>query len=157
MRLAAFVSRIGNPDVATWIGAEDACRMATEGGARLLGQEGVLGRVAPGYRADIVFLDLTHVNYIPLNDPLYHVVFCEDGSAVDSVMVDGRMVLEHGRFTTFDEAALRRDAQAAVERLREANAESRIFSQALEAHVALYFVGLANQAYPADRQLAGQV
>ena len=157
MRLAAFVSRIGNPDVETWIGAEDAFRMATEGGARLLGQEGVLGRVAPGYRADIVFLDLTHVNYIPLNDPLYHVVFCEDGSAVDSVMVDGRMVLEHGRFTTFDEAALRRDAQAAVERLREANAESRIFSQALEAHVAMYCVGLANQAYPVDRKLAGQV
>ena len=157
MRLAAFVSRIGNPDVETWIGAEDAFRMATEGGARLLGQEGVLGRVAPGYRADIVFLDLTHVNYIPLNDPLYHVVFCEDGSAVDSVMVDGRMVLEHGRFTTFDEAALRRDAQAAAERLREANAESRIFSQALEAHVAMYCVGLANQAYPVDRKLAGQV
>ena len=154
MRMATFVSRIGNPEVESWLGAEEAFLMATEGGAHLLGQSGVLGRIEPGYRADIVFLELNHVNYIPLNDPLLQLVFGEDGTAVDSVMIDGKMVLEHRRIITIDEAALRREAQATVERLREANAELKTFSLALEEHVSRYCVGLAMESYPVNRKLA---
>ena len=58
---------------------------ATEGGARALG---FAGRIAPGYKADIVLLDLGHPNSLPLNDPVNQLVDTEDGTAVASVTVD---------------------------------------------------------------------
>ena len=38
--------------------------------------------VEPGFAADIVFLDLAHINYVPLRNPLLQVVFAENGAAV---------------------------------------------------------------------------
>ena len=60
------------------------------------------GRSTPGYKADVVFLDLTSINYVPLNDPLLNVVFCEDGTGVDRVMVGGRMLVEGGKVLGVD-------------------------------------------------------
>ena len=59
---------------------------------------GVIGKVAPGYKADLVFLDLANVNFLPLNDAANQIVNCEDSSAVHSVMIGGRMVLEERQF-----------------------------------------------------------
>ena len=39
--------------------------MATEGSAQAMGWAGKLGRIAKGYKADLVFLDLGHINYVP--------------------------------------------------------------------------------------------
>jgi len=87
--------------------------LAMGGSARVLGMESSIGRIEPGYKADIAFLDLRNVNFIPLNDVANQIVNCEDGSAVDSVMIGGRMVLENRRFLTLDYEKLRRAAQAA--------------------------------------------
>ncbi|NIR61041.1 MAG: amidohydrolase family protein, partial [Gammaproteobacteria bacterium] len=73
-----------------WLGSADALTLATAGGARLLGFGDRLGRLAPGCHADIVFLDLGHLNFVPLNDPANQIVNGEDGGAVDSVMIGGR-------------------------------------------------------------------
>ena len=66
MRLASFASKAQRPDVERWVTTDEVALAATEGSARALGFEGKLGRLAPGYKADIVFLDLGHVNWIPL-------------------------------------------------------------------------------------------
>ena len=47
-----------------------------------------IGRIAPGWKADLVLLDLDHPNWLPLNDPVNQLVHCEDGTAVDIVMID---------------------------------------------------------------------
>ena len=125
MRIASFVSRVVTPDMAGWLATDEVLRMATEGSAQALGWAGEIGRVAPGYFADIVFLDLANINFVPLNDATNQIVHSEDSSAVESVMVGGRMVLENGHFTGFDYAKLRGDAEAACERLRGANAGAR--------------------------------
>src|SRR6185436_7995276 len=69
MRLASLVSKGRTPDVERWVTTEEVALAATEGSAKALGFEGRLGRLAPGYKADIVFLDVTSPNWIPLNDP----------------------------------------------------------------------------------------
>ena len=69
MRLASFASKVQGPDHEQWVSTEEALRACTEGGARALGLAKQIGRIAPGYKADIVFLDLEKVNWIPINDP----------------------------------------------------------------------------------------
>jgi guanine deaminase len=117
--------------------------MATEGGARLLGRDGAVGRVAPGHLADLVLLDLDHVNWLPLNDALNQLINTEDGLSVRDVFVGGRQVVRDGRLTTVDEARLARAAEVAAERLRRATTESRWLCDALAPHVACFCRGMA--------------
>lgn len=151
MRLASLVSKGRTPDVEKWITTTDAALAATEGGARALGHEGRLGRLAPGYLADIVFLDLGHPNWIPLNDPTNQLVHTEDGSAVRDVMIGGRLVVKDRRVTTVDMAALRRDAETARRRLAEVNAPMKALYERLAPVVGRYCPGLAHMPYHIDR------
>ena len=79
-----------------------------------------IGRIAPGWKADLVMLDLDHPNWLPLNDPVNQLVHAEDGTAVDGVMIGGRMVVENRRVLTVDLARLRDRAEAARDRLAAA-------------------------------------
>ena len=148
MRLASFVSRVRGPDPMAWLETSEVFRMATEGSAAVLGWGGQLGRLAPGYLADIVFLDLGAPAFVPLNDPVNQVVHAEDGGGVRDVMVGGRMVLEDRVFTQFDYAALRAAVAAATARLAEATVAMKTLAMALENHVGQYCIGLARQPYP---------
>ena len=151
MRLASFVSRIRSLDPQNWLGTEDVLRMATEGSARTLGMCDQIGAVVPGRKADIVFLDLTHPNLIPLNDPVNQLVHTENGGAVDSVMIGGRMVLHRGRFTTVDPADVRRKVANRVAALTKMNRETRTLLHEVEAIVERFCVGLARQPYHLHR------
>ncbi|MGH7312070.1 MAG: amidohydrolase family protein, partial [Candidatus Rokuibacteriota bacterium] len=92
-------------EMGDWIGAREAWAMATVNGARALGFED-LGRVAAGHRADLVCYRLDGVGFTPLNDPLRQLVCGERGQSIDTVVVDGRVVMRSGRIVTVDEAAL---------------------------------------------------
>jgi guanine deaminase len=105
MHFAAAGAHVRGPDPATWPKAEQIFAAATTGSARVLGFEN-LGRIAPGYAADIVFLDLDAPTLIPLNAPLNQLVFGEDGTSVDSVMIGGRFVVRNRKLLTVDLAAL---------------------------------------------------
>lgn len=145
MRLATMVSRVRGREAGQWLSAPEALRAATEGGARALGFEGRIGRIAPGWLADLVLLDLAAPHYVPLNNPVNQVVHCEDGTGVHTVIVGARVLLQDGRFTAFDFDALRRRAEAAVARLAEVNQEARALAQQLEPYVNQYCSGLAAQ------------
>jgi guanine deaminase len=155
MRLASFVSKAQTPDSERWVTTEEVALAATEGSARALGLGDRLGRLAPGYKADIVFLDLGHVNWIPLNDPVNQLVHAEDGGSVDSVMIGGRMVVERRRLTTVDVAALAREAEVARARLAELNAPTRKACEALAEVVARFCPGLAHTPYHITRYVGG--
>ncbi|MEO0821299.1 MAG: amidohydrolase family protein [Pseudomonadota bacterium] len=130
LRLASYLSRICDADRARWLTADEAFEAATLGSAGALGFAR-LGRLEPGWAADIVFLDLGHITYVPLRRPLLQMVFAESGAAIRSVMVAGRMVLEEGRMLTVDEARLRSEAEEAATRLDGQNDAAIRASEAL--------------------------
>jgi len=146
-RLGSFISRIRTHDFDRWLGAEDVHRMATTGSAKAMGFGAKIGKIERGYKADLVFLDLTNINYVPLGDLATQMVFGENGAAVDSVMIDGRMVLDRGEITTLDEAKLRRDANAAAERLFSVKAEKRELARQLQPLVGQFCRSLTCQSY----------
>lgn len=151
-RLAATLSRVADPDPERWVSAPEAFAMATGGGAELLGFDRT-GRIAPGYRADLVFLDRHYCHYVPLRDPLRQAVFAENGAAVARVMIDGRVVFEGGRMLTVDETRLRLQAEEAAERLDRANAGSRELSDAAAAVVGAFCVAQCRCEHPVHRRL----
>jgi guanine deaminase len=142
-RLATGLSRVVDADEARWVTGAEALRMASEHSSQALGWGDSLGRIAPGFAADLVLLDLAQPHYVPLRDPLRQLIHGENGAAVDRVLIGGRVVVERGRVTTIDEPALRRRAQARAEQLDALNAEGRHIAQALRPWVSAFCCGAA--------------
>ena len=153
MRLASFASRLLGTNYHGWLRTEEVLTMATAGSARALGLGNAIGKLAQGYQADIVFLDLDHPNLIPLNDPVNQLVHSENGGAVDSVMIGGRMVLEHGRFPGIDIGALRARIADRVAELKDKTRELKSLADQLEDIVGRFCVGLAREPYPIERRM----
>ena len=146
-----MVSRVQELDYERWLATGEILDMATRGSAGVLGFGDEIGTIEPGRKADIVFLDLVHVNYVPLNDPVNQIVHGEDGTGVESVMIGGRMVLQGRRMVTVDEAKLARDAEAAAERLAVVNADTRAMMERLESAIGRYGVEWSREDYHIER------
>ena len=142
MRLASFSSRIQQHDWSDWLSTREVVALATTGSARALGLADAIGRIAVGCKADLVFLKADDVSLVPLNDPINQLVHCTDGTAVDSVMIGGRLVLDRGRFIGVDYERLVADAGRAAERLVAANAATRAWTTALESVIGGHCSGL---------------
>jgi 5-methylthioadenosine/S-adenosylhomocysteine deaminase len=151
MRLASMVSKAQGPDTDRWLTTGEVLQAATEGSARALGLGDRLGRIAPGYKADIVLLDLHDVNWLPFNDAVNQLVHTEDGSAVRSVLVGGRLVVEDRRVLGVDMAALARRVEETRARLAEATLPNKQLFERVEHVVNSFCPGLAKMPYHIDR------
>jgi guanine deaminase len=125
MRCAANLSRLTEPDPSRWLKPTDVLLAATQGSARIAGRANDIGKIAVGYRADLVLLDLAAAHYIPLNDPLTQIVHAEDGTGVNQVLVGGEIVVQDGRPLRCDLSRLKNEARLANERLMERVASAR--------------------------------
>jgi 5-methylthioadenosine/S-adenosylhomocysteine deaminase len=110
MKLVCNLSA-GKGTAPSTIRARDALAMATHGGADVLGLKNELGKVAVGMCADITLLDLSDPSYVPLNDAVRQIVYCESGRAVHTVIVDGNIVIADRELITVDYGALREEAR----------------------------------------------
>jgi guanine deaminase len=153
MRLAAFVSRVFDRAPQEWIGAAEALRLATEGSAAVLGMADLIGRIAPGFKADLTFLDLDHINLTPLNNAVNQLVNTEDGAAVRDVMIGGRFVLRDGALVGLDWPRIATQARSAAARLAEANAPAKQAAERLAPVVNHFCVGLGRCAHGLPRKL----
>lgn len=150
MRYASMVSNVRGPDYTKWLSAPEVFTAATQGGAYATGFDKV-GKIEPGYRADIVFLDLHSVNWMPVNDPANQVVLTEDGTGVRHVMVDGKQIVREGRHATCDMAALAARVEVAHARLGQLNAGAKAAAEAFENVVGSFCIGLSRQPHHVDR------
>lgn len=136
MRFAALISRVRpGHEPASWLGAEEVWEMATSGSARALGVASDVGAIQPGRKADLILLRADSLYLRPLNDPLHALVFAETGANVETVVVDGKVVLEGGRVLGLDERALYDRAQEAAERLTRENQSAWILAERLSPYV----------------------
>jgi 5-methylthioadenosine/S-adenosylhomocysteine deaminase len=103
MWLAAHLFKDFRMDPAA-IPAETALEMATLNGARSLLLDDEIGSIEPGKRADIVLWDLDTPEWRPLLNPVSNLVHAASGRSVDTVIVDGQVLLRNGQFTRLDEA-----------------------------------------------------
>jgi 5-methylthioadenosine/S-adenosylhomocysteine deaminase len=136
MRYAALVSRVRAPyQQERWIDGPASWHMATLGSARVLGLTADAGAIAPGRKADIVLLRDASVSLRPLNDALNALVFAETGASVQTVLIDGTVVMENGRVLTVDEGALLTRAQEAADRLRHGAPEAEVLANRLSPYI----------------------
>lgn len=87
-------------------------RMASVDGARDLGLGAITGSITPGKRADLVLLDASAGNLLPAGDPVEALVRQGKATDIDTVVVDGRVLLEGGRLTQPSARAAVADAGA---------------------------------------------
>ncbi|SFL10414.1 amidohydrolase family protein [Falsiroseomonas stagni] len=95
----------------------DAVEAATTGGARAVGLDAEIGTIAPGMKADLLLLDLRDPAWLPFTSATRQLVFSETGRGVDTVLVDGRVVVRHGRLTLLDEATYRGELAEVMEQV----------------------------------------
>jgi guanine deaminase len=118
MKLFVGLAAVTHPDPGPPTAA-DAIRAATIVGARTAGLEGRIGALRPGMAADLFILDLTDPSFVPLNSVARQVVFTEAGRGVETVIVDGRVVIADRKITTIDERALREEVAGLMKVLRK--------------------------------------
>jgi guanine deaminase len=125
-----------------------ALRAATEAGAEGACLGHAIGRIAPGYKADLTLIDMNDPTWSPLNSAARQLVHVEAGRGVRHVIVDGVVVVRDRRLTTIDEDEIyaavevvmpgfRRDFSAICERVKRLQpwldeAHQRIVSTELE-------------------------
>jgi 5-methylthioadenosine/S-adenosylhomocysteine deaminase len=118
MKLYAALAAVTQPEPGPPTAA-DAIWSATIGGARTAGLEGKIGALRPGMAADLFILDLTDPSFVPLNSVARQLVFTEGGRGVETVIVDGRVVIFNRKITTIDERALREEVAELMGVLRK--------------------------------------
>ncbi len=106
MRVDGLIHSVSVPDSAKWIRADEILTMATIGGARSAMLENVTGSLEIGKAADLLIIDLSTLSFTPLNDVAKHLVYPENGSSIETVMVAGEIVVDRGAMRTIDEAAI---------------------------------------------------
>jgi 5-methylthioadenosine/S-adenosylhomocysteine deaminase len=102
MDTAAKLHKVSRLDP-TIMSAGTVLKMATRDGARALGMAGEIGALRPGMKADIICVDFNQPHLTPLYHEDSHLVYCTSGSDVDTVLINGRIVMKNRRLLTIDE------------------------------------------------------
>ncbi|MGH9943987.1 MAG: 5'-deoxyadenosine deaminase [Pyrinomonadaceae bacterium] len=117
MRLAALLQKVQHgPDV---LPAAQVLRMATIGGARSLGLDGEIGSVEAGKRADLCIVRLDRLHTTPAPDVISTLVYAATAADVQTVIIDGRIVLRDRELLTLDQGDVIREAEEQTRFLQE--------------------------------------
>ena len=111
MDLAAKLAKITKKNPLA-LNAQSVVAMATIDGARALHMEREIGSLEPGKKADLVLLNLNVPNGVPVYDAYAQIAYASKASDIDTVIIGGRVVMEHRKLLTVDE-------QAAISKARE--------------------------------------
>jgi 5-methylthioadenosine/S-adenosylhomocysteine deaminase len=116
MRSAALLHKLINQD-ASALPAYEALMMATSDGARALGLANEVGVLKPGFKADLILVDLNQAHLCPRHNLVAHMVYSARGSDVDTVIIDGRLVMANRKMLSVNEETVRNQVERRVGRL----------------------------------------
>jgi 5-methylthioadenosine/S-adenosylhomocysteine deaminase len=102
----------------TVMDARTVFRMATRGGARVLGMESRVGSLEAGKKADIIVLDLDQPHLTPLYNIYSHLVYAARGADVTRVIINGRTVMKDRQLLSLDLREILSRANRFAETLR---------------------------------------
>lgn len=115
IRLAALLAKIDTMNPTT-LPADTALKMGTEEGAKAVGFKNV-GRIEEGYKADIVLWDMSGVEWQPNYNPVSLLVYSANSSSSDTVIVDGKILMQNRELKTLDEEKIIYEFNACANRL----------------------------------------
>jgi 5-methylthioadenosine/S-adenosylhomocysteine deaminase len=107
----------------TAMSARTVLRMATCEGAHTLGMEGETGSLQPGKKADILIIGLDEPHLTPLYNEYSQLVYAVNGADVDTVLINGRVVMRDRKLLTIDEGEAMRRVNEIARRVRKSLAE----------------------------------
>ncbi len=116
-RSAALLQKVAREDP-TVLTAREALNMATRNGARALGLKDEIGTLCPGLKADLILINLTAPHLYPHYDVFSQLVYAADGADVDTVIVNGRILMEGREVKTIDEERVYWEVEKRAEALR---------------------------------------
>jgi len=110
MRMVSYLANIReqNPTV---VPAEAVLEMATINGARAMGLEDKIGSIEVGKRADFIVIDMDKPHLTPAPDPVSTIAYAAHGSDVDTVVIDGKVVMRGRKVLTLDEKSILAEAR----------------------------------------------
>ena len=98
-----------------WLSARQVIESSTLSGAKVLGYPNNLGRISKDYLADLVLLDLAQSFWTPATDAMQYLVFCETGSSIKYVIIDGKVILDNGTLATVPEKDVHQELKEQVD------------------------------------------
>lgn len=116
MRSAALLQKVATGDPLV-MPSFASLQMATAGGARALGLAGDTGMLKPGLKADLILVNFHRPHLYPRHDDYAHLVYAAQSADVDTVLIDGRVVMEGRRVLTMDEEEVMANAERCARRL----------------------------------------
>jgi 5-methylthioadenosine/S-adenosylhomocysteine deaminase len=155
MKMFATLAAVCDPEPGPPTAA-DAIWSATIGGARTAGMQDRIGALKPGMAADLSIIDLTDPSFVPLNSVARQIVFTEGGRGVETVIIDGHVVVRGRKITTIDERALREEVAELMKGLRKdidavVARNARMMPYLMEAHRRTWAVDIGLNRYIGDR------
>jgi len=110
LRTAAFVHKLVNSNPSL-VNAKEMVKMATIGGAQVLGLEHEIGSLEKGKKADLLIVDLFKPHLMPIYDIYSHIVFSMTGNDVETSIINGKIVMENRFIKGLDFANLSSQVQ----------------------------------------------
>lgn len=105
MKVCGYLQKVKYSDP-TIIKAYDILKMATIDGAKLLGLNHEIGTIEIGKKADIILIDINKPHLTPENDIVTNLVYSANSSDVDTVIVDGKLLMQNRILVEIDEAEI---------------------------------------------------
>jgi 5-methylthioadenosine/S-adenosylhomocysteine deaminase len=118
IKTAAIIHKCIHQDAAL-LPAIEILKMATCEGAKVIGRADELGSIEVGKRADFFLFDPRNVACVPVADPIAALVYSANPTAIQTVVIHGKVVMERGVVCTVDESAVIRNLQKSAYDLRQ--------------------------------------
>lgn len=109
MRTCALLHKVNTMD-STTLPSYQVLQLATCNGAQVVGLQDC-GVIKPGCKADLILLDLQKPHLIPRHDPVANLVYAAQSSDVNTVIIDGKVVMKDRQLLTIDEEKVLYQAQ----------------------------------------------